>query len=268
MARKNELVESMIPPSLSESMQEALAGLQMVAPGDLSVILVGEPGTGKEWAARLIHQLSNRAHAALYTVDCGAVGASNIERELFGYDAITWEHIEIKRSAFEEASGGTLFLHDFEIIPVPVQLRVARAVEYRQFRKIGGDGDQEVNIRLIASTSRAAGAEVLQGLRGVDIESRLGAITITLPPLRDRKTDIPVLIERFLNEMRDRYLNPVQGISREALSVCCEFCWPGNVRQLKNAMEFAAIMSGGGLIHTQHLPAYLHNHPSISLAGS
>ena len=260
-------MDTMIPPSLDESMQEALVGLQRVAPTDLSVIILGEPGTGKEWAARLTHQMSNRASAPFHTVDCGAVGAANIERELFGYDAISWEHIEINRSAFEEASGGTLFLHDFETIPVPVQLKVARAVEFRQFRKIGGDESQEVNVRLIATTSRPTDTDGTQGIRAEDIVSRLAAITVTLPPLRNRRSDIPVLIERFLNEMRDRYLNPVKGISRETLALCYEFSWPGNVRQLKNAIEYAAIMCSGGMIDPQHLPPYFHNHSSMAKTG-
>ena len=250
-------MEAMIPPSLSEPMQEALVSLQRVAPSDLSVIIQGEPGTGKEWAARMIHQMSARARGPIFTVDCGAVGPANIEKELFGYDAISWDNIEIRKGAFEEASGGTLYLHEIEAIPPAVQLRVARAVEYKQFRRIGGDMSHEVNVRLIATTSRVregapedAGAE--------DFASRLAAITITLPPLRARRSDIPVLIERFLREMRDRYMNPVQGISPEALKLCSAFTWPGNVRQLKTAMEYAAIMARGGMIEPEHLPAYLH----------
>jgi len=266
-------VDTMIPPSLSEPMQEALVRLQRVAPSDLSVIIQGEPGTGKEWAARLIHRMSNRSSGPLHIVDCGAVGEANIEKELFGYDAITWDNIEIRKSAFEEASGGTLYLHEIEAIPAAVQLRVARAVEYKQFRRIGGDKTHAVNARMIATTSRlrlpAGGEEP----GAEDFASRLAAITITLPPLRERTNDIPVLIERFLNEMRDRYLNPVQGIAPEALRMCSAFSWPGNVRQLKTAMEYAAIMARGSVIEPAHLPAYLHNgahgqHPTSDTADS
>jgi len=248
----------MIPPSLSETMQDALVSLQRVAPSDLSVIIQGEPGTGKEWAARLIHTMSNRASGPLHVVDCGAVGEANIEKELFGYDAITWENIEIRKSAFEEASGGTLYLHEIEAIPAPVQLRVARAVEYKQFRRIGGDKTHEVNVRLIATTSRMRLPSGAEEPGAEDFGSRLAAITITLPPLRERTSDIPVLIERFLNEMRDRYMNPVQGISPEALKLCRAYAWPGNVRQLKTAMEYAAIMARGGVIEPAHLPGYLN----------
>ena len=249
----------MIPPSLSETMQDALVSLERVAPSDLSVIIQGEPGTGKEWAARIIHGMSHRAQAPIFTVDCGAVGAATIEREIFGYDAISWDNIEIKRSAFEEAAGGTLFLHDFETIPAPVQLRIARAMEYKQFRRIGGDKNHEINVRLIATTIDMGEGNHTAGSPSEDFGSRLAAITIRLPPLRERISDIPILIERFLNEMRDRYLNPVQGISKDALKHCCAFSWPGNVRQLKTAMEYAAIMASGGMIRTEHLPPYLHN---------
>jgi DNA-binding NtrC family response regulator len=239
-------------------MQEALVSLQRVAPTDLTVIIHGERGTGKEWAAHLIHQLSSRASASFFAVDCGAVGDVLIERELFGYDAITWESIEIKRGAFEEASGGTLFLHDIHLVPAPILLRAARAVEYKQFRRIGGDSTHELNIRLIATSCTSA--ESPGGENGAieQFGSRLTAITVNLPPLRARKSDIPLLVDRFLHELRDRYANPVKGISKEALDLCCEHSWPGNVRQLKNAMEYAALMSAGGVIQPEHLPASLH----------
>lgn len=258
----------MIPPSLSEHMQEALVSLERVAPSDLSVIIQGEPGTGKEWAARLVHQMSNRSHGPMFTVDCGALGEANIERELFGYDAISWESIDIKRSAFEEATGGTLFLHDIEVVPPPVQLKVARAVEYKQFRRIGGDKNHEVNVRLVATRHTLDDDANPRDPLSDDFGSRLGAITVTLPPLRKRTSDIPILIERFLNEMRDRYQNPVQGISREALAICCASSWPGNVRQLKTAMEYAAIMCRGGMIQPGHLPQYLHSGSPVAKAGS
>jgi DNA-binding NtrC family response regulator len=203
--------------------------------------------------------MSHRAHAPFVAVDCGAVGAANIERELFGYDAITWESIDIKRSAFEEASGGTLFLHDIHTVPVPVQLRAARAIEYKQFRRIGGDKTHDINVRLIATTNGSDGTALASGGNAEDFGSRLASITITLPPLRERKSDIPLLIDRFLFEMRDRYSNPVRGISKEALAICCNYAWPGNVRQLKTAMEYAAIMCGGGVIRPQDLPGYLQN---------
>jgi len=261
-------VDTMIPPSLSVPMQDALVSLQRVAPSDLSVIIQGEPGTGKEWAARLVHQMSLRSHGPIFTVDCGALGGTNIERELFGYDAISWESIDIKKSAFEEATGGTLFLHDIEAVPPPVQLKVARAVEYKQFRRIGGDKNHEVNVRLVATRHTLGDDPGMGGPLSDDFGSRLGAITVTLPPLRNRSSDIPILIERFLNEMRDRYQNPVQGISREALARCCAFSWPGNVRQLKTAMEYAAIMSRGGMIEVEHLPQYLHNGLPAAKSGS
>jgi DNA-binding NtrC family response regulator len=249
-------------------MQEAIESLQRVAPSDLSVIIRGEPGTGKEWAARLIHEMSNRSQFPIYTVDCGAVGPANIERELFGYETISWESIDIRRSAFEEATSGTLFLHDIDAIPTPVQLKVVRAVEYNQFRRIGGDKTHEINARVVATTSGVEEIVSSRTYMAEDLASRLAAITITLPPLRERKTDIPMLIERFLQEMRDRYMNPVRGISREALSLCFAAAWPGNVRQLKTAMEYAAIMCRGGMINPEHLPQYLLNGSTASRANS
>ena len=238
-------------------MHEALVKLQRVAQSDLSVILHGEPGVGKEWAARKIHALSNRSEGPFHPVDCAALGPEGIEKALFGFEILTWKGIEIQRGAFEEASGGTLFLHDVTTIPLPVQFKLARAIEYKHFRRVGGESKLEVNARLIVTTVFAPSGIPEAGGSTEEFATRAAAITIEIPPLRERKSDIPYLIDKFILEIRRRNASTVQGISKGALERCLAYDWPGNVRHLKNAIEYASIMSDGTTILPQHLPDYL-----------
>lgn len=238
-------------------MREALLRLERVAPSDLCVIIYGERGTGKEWAARRIHQMSNRASGPFYVVDCAALQPQSIEKEIFGYDVITWDGIDIKKSAFEEGAGGTLFLNEFSSLPLPVQLKIVRAIEYKKVGRIGGVQSIEIDVRLIATVSLGTEASPHRKIPQEDFHSRIAAIGIHLPPLRKRKDDIPLLIGKFLTELRGRYGSSVRGISEEALALCCSYDWPGNVRHLKNAMEYASIMCGSEDILPEHLPGYL-----------
>ncbi|MCK5573692.1 MAG: sigma 54-interacting transcriptional regulator, partial [Bacteroidetes bacterium] len=141
--RKTQSSGITVEQTHSEVMHEALVKLERVAQSDLSVILHGEPGVGKEWAARQIHELSTRSEGPFHPVECAALGPESIEKELFGYETITWNGIEIQRGAFEEASGGTLFLNEVTSVPLPLQFKVARAIEYKQFRRIGGENKLE-----------------------------------------------------------------------------------------------------------------------------
>jgi DNA-binding NtrC family response regulator len=242
----------------SEMMHDALVKLERVAQSDLSVILHGEPGLGKEWPARQIHELSSRSEGPFHPIECAALGPESIEKELFGYETITWNGIDIQRGAFEEASGGTLFLHEFTTVPLPVQFKLARVVEYKHFRRIGGENKLEVNVRLIVTTTKAPNPIPQSGSNTDEFATRVAAITIELPPLRERKSDIPFLIDKFILEIRKRYGSTVQGISKGALERCLAYEWPGNVRHLKNAVEYASIMSNGTTILPEHLPVYLN----------
>lgn len=250
-------MEVSIDPTRSDTMREALVRLERVAPSDLSVIIYGERGTGKEWAARRIHQLSNRASAPFYVVDCAALRQDGIEKEIFGYEVITWNGIDIRKSAFEEAAGGTLFLNGFSTLPLALQLKIARAVEYKKASRIGGEQAFDIEVRLIATVTSGTEHSASENEDEEDVHSRIAAIGIHLPPLRERKGDIPLLIGKFLEELRSRYGSTVKGISDEAMNLCCLYDWPGNVRHLKNALEYASIMCGSENILPKHLPGYL-----------
>lgn len=242
-------------------MRNALAILERVAPSDLTVIISGEPGSGKEWAARRIHGLSPRSNLPFHAVDCGALAEEQAEKELFGYESLSWDGVDVRKSAFEEAGAGTLFLQDLDALSDATQLRLARAIEYRQFRRMGGDQLHALGSRIIVGTQSHGGSPRTRGSHRDAFASRATAIAIQIPPLRRRRQDIPMLIQRIILELTDRYGNPVRGISPEATALCSSYAWPGNVRQLKNALEYASVMCGGGVIGIEHLPDYLSRNP-------
>jgi DNA-binding NtrC family response regulator len=241
----------------SKTMRDALEILERVAPSDLTVIMSGEPGTGKEWAARLIHRLSPRSNGPFHAIDCSALPEDQVEKEIFGYEAISWDGIDLKRSAFEEAAGGTLFMQDLDSMSDVTQLKIARTIEYLQFRRVGGEQLHEVGARLIVGVQGQFSGSHAKSEHHDAFAQRATAITIEIPPLRKRKSDIPILIRKLMVEMQERYGHHVEAISPEAVALCSAYSWPGNVRQLKNAIEYASVMCRDKVILPEHLPSYV-----------
>lgn len=238
-------------------MQEIMRTVETIAPTDLHVVIVGEQGTGKERLARRIHAMSGRSEAPLITVDCAALSPEQLEQELFGVEALSWQGVAVRTGALEEASNGTLLLDEFQSIPDPLQMKIARALEYKSVVRTGGDRIVQIQPRIIATiTASKADDRANEPIRQ-QIQNRLSPIVIELPPLRERREDIPILIERFMAEARSDRNVAVTAISGEALACCLEYSWPGNIRHLKNAIEYACVMSGGGKIFPSHLPEYV-----------
>jgi len=238
-------------------MQQVSDTAERIAPTELSVIIVGEQGTGKERLARWIHSSSPRSGGPFTIVDCGALNEGQIEDELFGVELLTWEGITIKSGILEESAEGTLLLDEFQFVPVDLQVRFARAVEYKSIVRRGGTTMISVNPRIIATMTLPRRRDRRESLLADEIHHRLNPVLINLPPLRERREDIPELISWFIRQVRETRNVPVQGISDEAIRCCLEFEWPGNVRHLKNAIEYASVMSKGGTIVPSHLPEYV-----------
>jgi len=248
-------------------MQEAFERIKKVAFSEVGVVICGERGTGKEWAARLIHEMSGRSSGPFCAFDCVAVPAENFDKELLGYESISWDGIEIRKGALEEAAEGTLMIDDANDLPTGSLQRIARLVEHRTFRRIGGSHDIPLRARVIATvTEIEKGNGDVEDLRD-EFFYRMGAISIELPPLRKRREDIPVLVQIFLRELGNRNNMETSGISDEALRVCSEYSWPGNVRQLKSAIEYAAIISDHQIILPKHLPAAIIDRTTTRLYG-
>lgn len=248
------LVTYEIERSKSKTMSEAITILERVAPSDLTVIFTGEPGSGKEWGAHSIHHLSARASGPFHAVDCSAFPPDALEKEIFGFEGLTLKGVEIKRSAFEEAAGGTLFLQGLDTIPDALQLKIARAVEYQQFRRIGGEQTNTIACRIIVSIQDRSSASRSKVPLSDAFATHATAIQIELPPLRKRREDIPNLIQKVLAELQERYGHRAAGMSQEAVDLCTMYDWPGNIRQLKNVVEYASIMAKGEMILPRHLP--------------
>ena len=239
----------------SPSMQEVLEFAARVAPLDTTVLVYGESGTGKEFIVRMIHDQSPRAGAPFLSVNCAALTETLLESELFGHvrGAFTGA-IRDKAGLFEVAGVGTLFLDEIGEIAPTVQAKLLRALQEREIRRVGAERNIKVHARVIAATNRDLRAAVEAGTFREDLYFRLGAFVITVPPLRDRREDIPLLVHEFLRRAATRVKKDVKTISADAMTALMRYEWPGNVRELEHAIERAVILAHGTRIGVRELP--------------
>ena len=221
----------------------------MVAATDVTVTIIGESGTGKELVARTIHSLSPRFERPFVVVSCAALPESLLEDELFGHvrGAFTDAHRD-RDGLLAAADGGTLFLDEVGEMPLSVQAKLLRVLQFREYRRLGDDRDRQVDIRIITATHRDLGAMVAAGQFREDLMYRVNVFPLELPPLRDRAGDIPLLAQHFVLLHRDRVDKRIDGLSAGALARLCAEPWPGNVRQLENKLQEAMVVADGPLI--------------------
>jgi len=229
----------------SEGIVRVREMIERVAPLDVRVLVTGPSGSGKELVARWIHLKSNRAKGPFVDVNCAAIPAELIESELFGHEKGAFTHaIKQHTGRFEEAHGGTLFLDEVGDMPLAAQAKVLRVIEEGKIRRVGGEKDIPVNVRLIAATNKDLPAEIEAGRFREDLYHRLSVVVIPMPPLRERVEDIPILAQAFLEEILLEYKLPPKIFTPAALEVLKRLPWPGNVRELRNAVERLVIFSG------------------------
>jgi PAS domain S-box-containing protein len=252
--------------SRSAAMQRLFSILPQVAESDSNILIEGETGTGKELMARAIHDLSGRKDKPFVAINCGALPDTLLESELFGYKAGAFTHaVKDKPGLFAQAEGGTLLLDEIGDISPAFQVRLLRVLEEKEFQPLGATVTVQSNVRIIAATHRDLSAMVEAGTFRRDLYYRIDVVRLTLPPLRDRKEDIPLLAERFiarLNRMRDR---AITGVSPEAMGILMSQQYPGNIRELENIIEHAFVLCPNGLIFPKHLPCGLASSPSATL---
>ncbi len=243
----------------SEAIYEIIETIDQVARTDIAVLVEGESGTGKELIARAIHNHSARRHEPLVTVNCGAIPVGILESELFGHKkgAFTGASEE-RKGYFETADEGTIFLDEIGEMPLETQVRLLRVIEQGEFMKVGGSENIYVDVRIIAASNRDLSQEVQKGDFRKDLYYRLKAITITVPPLRKRKIDIPLLAEKFAAEFCQRNNIPNNGFSEDAFYELKQYAWPGNIRELRNFIESIVILEKGQRIDGHHIRRYLH----------
>ena len=242
----------------SEKMLRIFKMVQKVAATDSTVIISGESGTGKELVARAVHDSSRRAGGPFIKVNAGALPETLLESELFGHEkgAFTGA-IRAKMGRFELADGGTLFLDEIGEIPPSMQVKLLRALQEHEFERVGGEATVKVDVRLIAATNRDLTKEVAAGRFREDLYYRLQVVPVELPPLRDRRDDIPVLVAHFVAKLAPRVNARVRGIADDALGRLMAYHWPGNVRELENVIEQSLVFTEGDLIPVAALPPFL-----------
>ena len=236
----------------SPSMQRLYKLIERVAPTEATILLLGESGTGKEKIAGLLHRLSQRSRGPFVVVDCGSTPSTLLESELFGHVKGSFTNAyKDKKGLVAEAHGGTLFLDEIGNISQEMQLRLLRFLQERKIRRVGEVSESAVNCRVIAATNADLAELVRSGEFREDLYYRLKVITIQVPPLRDRKADIPILAERFLQLFAEG--GPVSRLDAEVAEAILEYSWPGNVRELRNMLEAAVILSSDDIIHMEDM---------------
>jgi two-component system response regulator HydG len=239
----------------SPAMKRVLEILAQVAPSSATVLIQGESGTGKEVIAQAIHDLSPRANKPFIKVSCAALPETLLEAELFGYErgAFTGA-IARKEGRFELANGGTLFLDEIGEVSPTVQVKLLRVLQVGEFERLGGTKTIRADVRLVAATNMNLLEAVERKAFREDLFSRLNVITLTLPPLREREGDIPLLAHHFLEIFKKKNNKDVKGFTQEALEVMLQYTWPRNVRQLENAIERAVVLTKGEMVVPRDLP--------------
>jgi DNA-binding NtrC family response regulator len=242
----------------SPAIRETFDLVQTVARSASSILVMGESGTGKELVARAIHLESPRAGGPFITLDCASLPEETLESEIFGHEkgSFTGAH-ERKIGQIELAGGGTLFMDEVAELSLNVQKKFLRFLQEREFLRIGGTQRIKVDVRIIAATNRELRDEVQRGNFREDLFYRLNVVVVRVPPLRDRREDVPLLVDRFLERFNAENHKLVAGLDRAAMAAILKHDWPGNVRELENAMERAVVLCAGDTITLQHLPRSL-----------
>jgi DNA-binding NtrC family response regulator len=239
----------------SLAMRRVMASIDQVAPSSASIVIVGESGTGKELAARTIHDLSPRSSGPYIAINCAALPETLMESELFGHERGAFTGADRRREGcFELATGGTLLLDEIGEMKPELQAKLLRVLEERKVRRLGGSAEIPVDVRVLAATNRNLEGQLREGRFREDLYYRLNVFTIQLPTLRERVEDVPILIEHFLQQLAPAAGKSVMGMEAECLELLKAQRWPGNVRQLRNVIERALIVTRGPMISTADLP--------------
>ena len=240
----------------SQPMHEVFETIKQVAPTRATVLIQGESGTGKELAAQAIHALSGRPKQKFVAVHCAALSPQLLESELFGHErgAFTGA-VERRVGRFEQANGGTIFLDEIGEIDAATQVKLLRVLgEDRSFERVGGNAPIKVDVRLVAATNKDLGKLVAEGKFRDDLYFRLSVVQVTMPPLRQRKEDIPLLVRAFLKSFAEENGKPAPEISPEAMEALLRYDWPGNVRKLRNVIENVVVMTAGPRVGLRNIP--------------
>jgi DNA-binding NtrC family response regulator len=248
----------------SQQMRKVYQVVEQAAPTSASVLIWGESGTGKELVAQTIHQLSPRAQMPFVPINCAAIPETLLESEIFGHEKGAFTGASDRREGcFELADRGTLFLDEIAEMTPATQVKLLRVLQERKFRRLGGRNEQTVDVRVIAATNVNPADAVKNGKLREDLYYRLNVFAMELPPLRQRKEDLALLIQSFLAEFNERNNKKVSALDPAAMRILEQYNWPGNVRELRNVIERAVILSQGEFVDPKHLPPLVTDSPDV-----
>jgi DNA-binding NtrC family response regulator len=260
LLRRQELSRTTGLIGESEAIRQVLVQVEQIAPVSSTVLIEGESGTGKELVARAIHRLSPRRNKPFIAVNVGALPETLLESELFGHEKGAFTGAAERRiGRFELAHGGTLFLDEIGEVPLATQVKLLRVLEERAVTRVGGTTETVVDVRVVAATNAPLRDLVEQGRFRADLFYRLNVLRIYLPPLRERRQDIPLLVRRFIRELSEAHDRPFHGLSAEALQRLVDYPWPGNVRELRNLIESMVVLSPGREIGPEDIPPQIRD---------
>jgi two-component system response regulator AtoC len=248
----------------SEAMRHVFDLVSKVADHKTTVLIMGESGTGKDLIARAIHHNGNRSPGPMVSINCGGIPESLLESELFGYKrgAFT-DAVKDKPGRFDEADGGTLFLDEIGELPVSLQVKLLRVLQEGEITPLGGVGSKKIDVRVIAATSKDLAKEVEAGRFREDLFYRINVMTISLPPLRERRGDIPLLVGYFIDMFNKKLNKDIEGLSSETMPILMGYQWPGNIRELENVIERAVLLAKGRWIAPEDLPPGITSDQSL-----
>jgi two-component system, NtrC family, response regulator AtoC len=249
----------------SEAMRHVFELVEKVADHKTSVLITGESGTGKDLIARAIHHSGRRANKPMVSINCGGIPENLLESELFGYKrgAFT-DAVKDKPGRFEEADGGTIFLDEIGELPLPLQVKLLRVLQEEEISPLGGVGSKRIDVRVIAATSRDLIRESQEGRFREDLFYRINVMPIHLPPLRERRGDIPLLVGYFIDMFNKKLRKDIEGLSSEAMPILMGYSWPGNIRELENVIERALLLAKGRWITPEDLPSHISTNSTYS----
>jgi DNA-binding NtrC family response regulator len=240
----------------SHKIRQTLNLIKVVAPADTTVLILGESGTGKEKIVDGIHNMSKRRGKPLVKVNCAALPGTLIESELFGHERGAFTGAQERRiGKFEQANGGTIFLDEIGDMPTDLQVKLLRVLQEKEIERLGGKGSIPVDVRVIAATNKNLEKEVSDGKFRMDLFYRLNVFPLTVPPLRERKEDIPLLTDHFIALYNKRLDKNIKGLSTKAMALLMGYNWPGNIRELEHLIERQMLLADGSLINTIDLPS-------------
>ncbi len=248
----------------SKAMEKVLTIMKRAADTPTTVLICGESGTGKELVARGLHKASSRSNAPFVSMNCGAVPENLLESELFGYEkgAFTGAN-SLRQGKFEFANGGVIFLDEVGEMPLNLQVKLLRVLQEQEFQRVGGNKDVKVDVRIIAATNKNLKDEVDAGRFRGDLFFRLNVVRIEVPPLRDRRSDIPFLVAHFLKKFGEKLDRPIPEVDPEVMRSLYGYSWPGNVRELENTIERSMVLCRNTTIMPEDLPAEMRESPEI-----